>query len=523
MSGASQVASNTMRQTQEALARIQSELAQKRQADEAILAAHAEAVIQAERFRAAKETADRLKAQHFQTEADFAERLRIQRMQDESERARWVDDVQKNTNMQIAILQQQMREKEAERDREREAAKNIQKFQASQLRDLRATSARVQHTTVTPVPDAVSQIKTESGIANFQQDAKSHYAGNVAVKKEKSADKETAAARADALLAAQLQATIQSVNAAKQRTKPATTVPLCEGQENPTQDAYIQEGSSWRIPIRLGPNSEDDDSDSSSDDSDSSFCEPLSDMVVPKATQGGITTMTIRPFVTTSSLDDLDEKASLSERTQAFSNIGLPGRMERQDESRDPLDFLYRLNAAVDRADIRYKKSERCREQHVKRFTHRLADSQLKSILKSQRFKSMDDLEYVLKQQEDDWDDDRQSGSSTKRDFRADNLRQGRLRTKYPGRAYVTQSGDESDSDERHVMFEDETLEISPTQESVESHEAPPENQGLGMTMEELIQHVLKVMENSGWNKPGHVTHQGKARQSNGHPGSPSP
>ncbi|OWZ09718.1 hypothetical protein PHMEG_00017539 [Phytophthora megakarya] len=136
----------------------------------------------------------------------------------------------------------------------------------------------------------------------------------------------------------------------------------------------------------------------------------------------------------------------------------------------------------------------------------------------------MDDLEYVLKQQEDDWDDDRQSSSSTKaRDFRADNLRQGRLRTKYPGRAYVTQSGDESDSDERHVVFEDETLEIPPTQEGAEPHEALPENQGLGMTMEELTQHVLRVMENSGWNKPGHMAHQGKARQSNGHPGSPSP
>ncbi|OWY93559.1 hypothetical protein PHMEG_00037001 [Phytophthora megakarya] len=204
MSGASQVALSTMRQTQEALTRIQSELAQTRQAYEAILAAHAEAAIQAERLRAAKETEDRLKAQHFQTDADFAERLRIQRMQDESERARWVDDVQKSTNMQIAILQQQMREMEAERDREREAAKNIQKFQVSQLRDLRATSAQVQHATVTPVPDAVSQIKTESGIANFQQDAKSHDAGSAAVKKEKSADKEAAAARADDLLAVRL-------------------------------------------------------------------------------------------------------------------------------------------------------------------------------------------------------------------------------------------------------------------------------------------------------------------------------
>ncbi|OWY95598.1 hypothetical protein PHMEG_00034355, partial [Phytophthora megakarya] len=197
----------------------------KRQADDAILAAHAEAAVQAERLRAAKDAKDRLKAQQFQTEADYVDRLRVQRMQDASELARGVDNVQKNTTIQIAIFQQEMREMEAKHDREREAAKNIQKFQASQLRDLRATSAHVQHAIVTPVPDAVSQIKTESGIANFQQDARSHDAGNVAVKREKSADKEATATRADALLAVQLQATIQSMNAAKQRTKPATTVP----------------------------------------------------------------------------------------------------------------------------------------------------------------------------------------------------------------------------------------------------------------------------------------------------------
>ncbi|OWZ01198.1 hypothetical protein PHMEG_00027471 [Phytophthora megakarya] len=56
MTGASQVALNTLRQTQKALARIQSELAQKRQADDAILVARTEAVVKAERFRVAKET-----------------------------------------------------------------------------------------------------------------------------------------------------------------------------------------------------------------------------------------------------------------------------------------------------------------------------------------------------------------------------------------------------------------------------------------------------------------------------------
>ncbi|OWY90424.1 hypothetical protein PHMEG_00041451 [Phytophthora megakarya] len=145
--------------------------------------------------------------------------------------------------------------------------------------------------------------------------------------------------------------------------------------------------------------------------------------------------MTIRPFVTASSLDDFDEKASLSNALGGGSG-GWSDKMTvyelrlklsssarnwcsqlsphvrgdwtrfskefkvkycksqmsdsekyctmKQRKAETPLDFLYRLNAVVDRADIRYKKSERHREQHVKRFTYRLADSQLKSILKSQ-------------------------------------------------------------------------------------------------------------------------------------------
>ncbi|OWY95973.1 hypothetical protein PHMEG_00033881, partial [Phytophthora megakarya] len=181
-----------------------------------------------------------------------------------------------------------MREMKAERDREREAVKSIQKFQASQLHDLRATSAQVQHA-------------TESGIANFQQDAKGHDAGNVAVKKEKSADKEAAAAHTNALLAAQLQAAIQSVNAAKQRTKTATTVSSAvkaeagarttktpalkssDGAKVKAKKATPKTRTSKKVrrggyPSDSAPSSEDDDSDSSSDDLDSSFCEPLSEM-----------------------------------------------------------------------------------------------------------------------------------------------------------------------------------------------------------------------------------------------------
>ncbi|OWZ11255.1 hypothetical protein PHMEG_00015749 [Phytophthora megakarya] len=198
--------------------------------------------------------------------------------------------------------------------------------------------------------------------------------------------------------------------------------------------------------------------------------------------------MTIRSFVTASSLDDFDEKDSLSERTRwskRFQTLafqcGWSDKMKvyelplklyssvrnwrsqlsphvRSDWTRFSKEFKTKyctskmsdsekyytmkqrivkvpwISSAADRADIRYKKPERNREQHVKRFTHRLVDTQLKHILKSQRFRSLDDLEYVLKQQEDDWDDESQKTSSNKaRDFRADNLRQGQLKTKYPG------------------------------------------------------------------------------------------
>ncbi|OWZ11450.1 LOW QUALITY PROTEIN: hypothetical protein PHMEG_00015525 [Phytophthora megakarya] len=184
------------------------------------------------------------------------------------------------------------------------------------------------------------------------------------------------------------------------------------------------------------------------------------------------------------------------------------------------LDFLYRLNVAADRAVIRYKKSERRRIQHVKLFTHRLVDSQLKNILKGPRFKSIDDLEYVLKQQEDDWDDENQDTSSTKHRI-SGRTTFGRHKTKYPGRAYGAQSGDQFESDERHVMFEDEVVENPTTQEATESREVSIENKVTSMTMEELTQHLLKVMDNSVskgiWNTTV------KVRQNNGHPGSPSP
>ncbi|OWZ20218.1 hypothetical protein PHMEG_0005400 [Phytophthora megakarya] len=230
----------------------------------------------------------------------------------------------------------------------------------------------------------------------------------------------------------------------------------------------------------------------------------------PRQSQGGTTTMTIRSFVIASSLDDFDDKASLSERTRwwerrmgrqveslwASPEVAISGKelafkivsacaslpdkifLGVQDEilqvqyvrlrealhheatqGGDPPDFLYRPNATADRADIRYKKSERRREQPVKRFTHQLVDSQLKNILKCQRFKSMDDLEYVLKQKEDDWNGESHNASSTKTlDSRADKPQSGATKNH----------------------------ESPKTQEAVEPREVSVENQAPSMSIIEL-------------------------------------
>ncbi|OWY93322.1 LOW QUALITY PROTEIN: hypothetical protein PHMEG_00037334 [Phytophthora megakarya] len=201
----------------------------------------------------------------------------------------WVDDVQKRTSMQIAILQQQMRQMEVEK--------------ISSQTHLTCDSDLV--------PDAVPQIKTESGTANFQQDA-THFA----VKKEESGDNEAAAARANALLAAQLQATLQSVNAAKQRMKTATAVPTA---------VNVEAGN--KATKAAAPDSSDDAKVKATPNARASK-KPLSDMVVPKTTQGGTTMMTIRPFVTASPLEDFDEKDFLSERTcwwERFQTLDFQG------------------------------------------------------------------------------------------------------------------------------------------------------------------------------------------------------
>ncbi|OWY95840.1 hypothetical protein PHMEG_00034053, partial [Phytophthora megakarya] len=235
-------------------------------------------------------------------------------------------------------------------------------------------------------------------------------------------------------------------------------------------------------PSSSGASSEEEDS--SSDSSGSSDGMPSYATMVTNAKGGNM--LTLRTF--TNTLDDFDEKQSLTARRrwwEKFLNMTIQagwteqmkiyefktkmspaarnwmgqlgkrvrtnwGRLARefkreycksrvsdsekyytmkQYKDETALAFLYRLNLAAERADVKFRKSERRREQHIKRFIKNLTDMSLKSTLQSQRFYKVSDLEYVLKQQKEV---NASGGYSTRsppnRDFRADNVARGGMR-----------------------------------------------------------------------------------------------
>jgi len=121
--------------------------------------------------------------------------------------------------------------------------------------------------------------------------------------------------------------------------------------------------------------------------------------------------------------------------------------------SESPLDFFYRLNTAAGKADIDFRKSPKRLEKHVRRFITKLRETRLKTSLQGQRFKTIANLEFALEQIEEVWIRSNQNPVTPKRDFRAENVPQGRFRQppKRTGRAYVTrdEGAEEADTSKR--------------------------------------------------------------------------
>ncbi|OWY95765.1 hypothetical protein PHMEG_00034149 [Phytophthora megakarya] len=226
--------------------------------------------------------------------------------------------------------------------------------------------------------------------------------------------------------------------------------------------------------------SSEESSDDSSDSPEDSLDEDTqSREILPSTAGAGTTRLTLRLYVNSATLDMFDEKASISDRknwwekfTNKFTNMPVQGgwtnqvkirelkkkmpsalenltaefRREylksrtseperyftvRQKSSDSALDFFYRLNEAAVKAGIKYYKSKKEREEHIKRFLKNLKDYQ-------------QDRDAVV----DGYD----SSSSQKRDFRADNILSSRHRPK--GRAFVSFSEDEAGWEyEGHVRW----------------------------------------------------------------------
>ncbi|EGZ20592.1 hypothetical protein PHYSODRAFT_259420 [Phytophthora sojae] len=477
--------------------------------------------------------AEAARLEHERAAAEFAERWRQQEAQAEAERTRWVEDVQRGLNAQLDLFQEKVHQIEAERERERESSRNIQRFQAHQLHNLRPTRQENLAAQATSGSDSVSHVKTETGRETL------HPVSSAPIQSGQ-APIQSATPRTDELLAAQLQATIDSVLKARAATgakaRAGQAAPAKDKQDAPAKDAkkvpVKQEPAKDAKDTRSGPRKRSSggrsrgsgdpsgsDSDSSSDDGyDEGYSSSDSDDSLANVpthstsvtTKDGKTVMNFRPYVNSNSLEDFDDKASYHERTRwwerfltltvqggwtdsmkvyelrlklptsarhwraqlprhvrgdwtqlshAFKRKYCRSRMSdseryytiEQGRTESALDFFYRLNAAACKANVEFKKSSRTREMHIKRFIRKLTESKLRSSLKSQCLHSIDDLEFILRQYEDDHQDSgRENSASRPRDFRAGNVHRDRERERFrpkgPGRAYVVQSEDENHS-----------------------------------------------------------------------------
>jgi hypothetical protein len=229
MSGASQVALNSMRQTQEALHRME----MKQEASAAQLGAGLQSAFQAIQKIAEQSVARNVQAVsedkvhpvkpqqphpvpvdpvagqreaevlRVAMAAEFEQQWMQRQAEEEAKRVQFAQDVQKDHDAQLELMQQQMRALELERAREREAAVNVQRFHASQLRDLRAAQA-------------TAPVKQEPLRMTLRPESDSVTPSDRATK------------NAYELLAAQSQATLDAVNLAKNKedaTAKATAAP----------------------------------------------------------------------------------------------------------------------------------------------------------------------------------------------------------------------------------------------------------------------------------------------------------
>ncbi|OWY99855.1 hypothetical protein PHMEG_00029069 [Phytophthora megakarya] len=222
-------------------------------------------------------------------------------------------------------------------------------------------------------------------------------------------------------------------------------------------------------PDDLEPSDSDNDA-SRGGDSDSSDAEGFSSededigMTTTTATADGTTIWNCRPYIGYTNLEKFDEKAS--------------------------------------------------RDNRVNWFIKKLRNDQLKTALEDHMFQSITDLERALRRHEDVWREEGYDSSAPKkpRDFRADNVHQGRSQNRGParrqGRAFMTQ-GDAEPSPDSAFQHESQNPEVFADQ--AEAHSKPISESPNGRIDGE----VFRVAEIQHWKSPNPHSGQGATRPEN--------
>ncbi|OWY95140.1 LOW QUALITY PROTEIN: hypothetical protein PHMEG_00034934 [Phytophthora megakarya] len=451
---------------------------------------------------------------------------------------------------QMQRLQEGITSLKEERNQDQKANRRSMNVRGTSSRNTRATSTKVQGDRSTVYPRSINAIKDDavysqdtSGdsafAAQLQLTLPSLSETNVRPKEEQG----SRIAKTSGSRVKSRQTEAKSTGAARSEDEEPSKKEL---REKPSrQDEDPSEPSS------SGESSEEDDSSSDSDSSSDGM--PSYTTMVTNAKGGNM--LTLRTF--TNTLDDFNEKQSLTARRRWWENFlnmtiqtgwteqmkiyefktKMPpetgwlgkrvrtnwGRLARefkceycksrvsdseknytmkQYKDETALAFLYRLNLAAERADVKFRKSERRREQHIKRFIKNLTDMSLRSTWQSQRFYKVSDLEYVLKQQEEvNASGSYSTRSPPNRDFRADNVDRGVMRQRNSNRAYVAQDDEGADVDQPAQVEQDVGENDAAFQEPsavIQDAQILDNPNGAFLSREAFIHEVYHIMNNVG-------------------------
>ncbi|GMF28248.1 unnamed protein product [Phytophthora fragariaefolia] len=302
MSGAPQVALNTMRSTQEALARMESTQSQQseslHQAFQVIQALAAQASSTEERITQALEVQARTSEQNptratrisvaqppatstniedireeeaclaqAHAQAELERRLQQRRSDVEAEQAAWAADLLQRLNAQMELFQEKIRALEEARNLDQATIRTLWNVQRIRSRNTPATSSGVQGTQATSGADSATSLKSVTGRSAMYPKSSG----------------------------------VITVCVSERRDRPISDLPVAQLQTT--------------LPTLTGLTSDSSSSDDDLSDGDSNSLSGEAPVHAPlTTTPNGTTGMTFRPYVSSSTLEEFNEDASLPAR-----------------------------------------------------------------------------------------------------------------------------------------------------------------------------------------------------------------